>query len=151
MNMGLGIHSELYRHYAGKTGHRKARLRKKYANKARTCLDKMRQRIAALTGRLDRPTPATGPFLLREQTAGTAKMTETALQANTVNQARRLARKRINELRAQGWECGQESCFRGKIAYGFGGENESTVAWLCLKNGAQLRVAVKAGVPKTEK
>jgi len=145
LGIGLGINWERYRQYAGRT-HRKARLRKKFARKAKQFLAKMRLQITALTGHLDRPVPATGPFYLREETDGTWKRLERPLSALTVHEARLIARKRIAKLRARGWVCGQEASFRGQIDYPE--ETESTIAWLCLRGKEALRVSVEAGVPE---
>ena len=145
LGVGIGVDWELYSRYAGRT-HRKSRLRKKFAHKCQRHLARMRRQIAALTGSLDRPLAPTGPFFLREETEGDWETVERALSALTVNEARTLAKERIAELRAQGWECGEEACQRGEIEYP--PESESTVAWLCLKGESVLRVSVEAGVPE---
>ncbi len=148
LGLGLGVDWELYRSNARRTS-RKRRMREKYASLAAKHLDKARQHISRLTGRIDRPTPLVGgPFKLREETnvRGTQNwpVTEEPLTALTVHEARLVARKRIATLRRYGWTCGQESCFRGRIER----EKTDTVAWLCQRWNIDLRVSVECGVPK---
>lgn len=100
---------------------------------------KLQQRATALTGGIQRDFPGTGPFRLVE-TEGTAQspVRSAPLNAVTVHEARLAARARVEELRAQGWNCGQEQCFRGRIEP----EKPQTVKWLCLKDDRVKHVGV---------
>lgn len=137
LGVGLGIDWKLFQDYQGKTPHRR-RHHDKYQQLAAKHLDRAISKVHRLTGVLTaKPARESGPFCIEERTRGWHK--QTPIKAQTIEEAKVIARHWVERMRQKGWKCGEESNVRGTIQR----QTERTVAWLCQRDGANKWLSIE--------
>lgn len=141
LGVGLGVRWELMRRYDAMMS-RKRRLVKKHTRKAHILRAGVRHSVVLLTGRLDTmPRPEEGPYFLRDKVDRPTSKSEVQLPVPTLDEARQIARKRVQELESEGWKCGQPASIYGMIDQA----TSRTVTWLCQKGDLSRWVSVEHG------